>query len=223
MSEHEFVADEDLDPETREALRAFTTARTVSGGVLWPGDEVPGELPAEPFPAEWEAEIERRAAEEADQGADADDQDRSIPGAAQSESASNPLITAEVRRRQAARLERLAGKKHAKGRRSRWRHVPLAQLFEAAGNTLYEQRDGTVETGHEPCHRSASGRCVVLDPAKGVFWCRSCRTGGTAVTLLQQLRGWTRGQAVRHLTRQYGAPSRAAHQRVSMPRRVLEA
>jgi hypothetical protein len=231
MSEQDFIADEDLDPETREALSEYTTARSDSGGVLWPRDEVPGEFsaesfPAESFPAEWEQGIERREAEQAD---DPDGPDVSAaPVDAGTEPARAPHITAEVRRRQTARLERLATKNGKPGRRSRWAHVPIASLFEGAGNVLFEQRDGTIETGHEPCHRSGSGRCVVVDPTRGVFWCRSCRAGGDAVTLLQQIRGWTRHQAVQHLTQAYGAPKRAARQsssrqRASKPHRILEA
>lgn len=51
--------------------------------------------------------------------------------------------------------------------KSRWVHVPLADLFAATGNPLYPRNGDHLETGHEPVHGSKSGRCVFIDPGKG--------------------------------------------------------
>jgi hypothetical protein len=137
-------------------------------------------------------------------------------------------IADDVQRRQAARRNRQVARP-AKGStsRSRWWYVPLPALFEDADNPLYPRSDGSVETGHQPCHGSKSGRCVVIDPAKGIWWCRSCQQGGTAVTLLQQVRGWTRRQAICHLIQHYGPPPKTGEakrpQPRPQPRKVLEA
>jgi hypothetical protein len=219
MSAPHWAPDDDLDPATREALTEFTMPRIgPDGRPSWPADEVPGVLAPEPFPAAWEREIERQ------EDADPDEDSASTEPTEQDSAAHEQTIADEVQRRQAARRTRQTVRQApSTTSRSRWWYVRLPALFEDAGNRLYPKPNGTVETGHQPCHGSRSGRCVVVDPAKGVFWCRSCRTGGDAVTLLQQFHGWTRPQAVQHLTQQYGAAKPGKRQLVSRPQRVLEA
>src|SRR4051794_9058880 len=57
---------------------------------------------------------------------------------------------------------------------SAWQHVPLATLFEQAGNALTPRPNGTVQCGHEPVHGSRSGSCVIVWPEEGRWWCSSC-------------------------------------------------
>ncbi|MGI8553474.1 MAG: CHC2 zinc finger domain-containing protein [Dehalococcoidia bacterium] len=109
--------------------------------------------------------------------------------------------------RQLARLERAAAPTGEAARPSRWAHVPLAALFEQAGNTLYERQNGRIETGHEPTHGSKSGRCVLIDPAMGRWYCRGCRRGGDAVTFLMDINGWNYHRAVVTLQERYGVPA----------------
>jgi hypothetical protein len=44
-----------------------------------------------------------------------------------------------------------------------WRHVPLADLFCQARNTLRARANGKVTCGHEPRHGSRFGTCVSID------------------------------------------------------------
>ncbi len=123
-------------------------------------------------------------------------------------------IARAVAQRQLQRLSRppaLASQR----RISRWVHVPLGTLFEQQGNRLHWRTNGQVETGHEPFHGSKSGRCVLLDPERGRWWCRSCRRSGDAARLVMDLHGWTYTEAATWLARRYGAPP--------LRRRLLEA
>jgi hypothetical protein len=116
-------------------------------------------------------------------------------------------VQVEVARRQ---LERL----RAAPRRPRrwdsvpsiWRHAPLEHLFTTAGNILHSRADGTVECGHEPMHASRGGRCVVLTPGLGRWYCRSWRTGGDAATFVIQVNGWDYPTAAAWLSEHYGPP-----------------
>ena len=58
--------------------------------------------------------------------------------------------------------------------------VDLATLFAEAGNRVRERSNGTLETGHEPHHHSKSGTCVLIVPATGRWFCRSCQRAGDA-------------------------------------------
>ena len=121
----------------------------------------------------------------------------------------DPLVRA-VAQRQLARLGRLTHSGRdaaATSAPSRWRHVPLVELFEQAGNTVVARSGGRFESGHEPLHRSKSGRCVLIDPSPGRWWCRSCRQGGDAIALVVALRSWTYGRAACWLTSRYGPPA----------------
>ena len=121
----------------------------------------------------------------------------------------------EVARRQLARLG--AGATPPAGERapSRWAHIPLSELFAQAGNTVRVRPDGSAECGHEPFHASRSGRCVCLDEVAGRWYCRSCRRGGDAATLVMDLHGWPYPRAAAWLDERYGAPNG----RTSRPRR----
>ncbi|MCC6381723.1 MAG: hypothetical protein IT304_04400 [Dehalococcoidia bacterium] len=92
---------------------------------------------------------------------------------------------------------------------SSWRHVPLADLF-AELNEIHTRGDDRLETGHEPVHTSRSGRCVVVDPALGLWYCRSCRRGGDAASFLAASRDWSRRRAELWLVLQYGMGDRVA-------------
>jgi hypothetical protein len=109
----------------------------------------------------------------------------------------------------------------AKGRQpsrqsSRWADVPLAELFRQAGNPIHVRANGVIETGHEPVHASQSGRCVEIDAVRGLWWCRGCRQGGDAVTLVKQMRGSSAQEAARELTARFGPPAGARS-----PKRVI--
>ena len=120
----------------------------------------------------------------------------------------------EVARRQLARLVGTGHRRPGQRSPSRWAHVPLAALFEEAGNAIVERPNGTAECGHEPFHGSRSGRCVLLDPVAGRWWCRSCRRGGDAATLVMDHHGWSYRQAAAWLAGRYGGPTgQPAHPR----------
>jgi hypothetical protein len=90
-------------------------------------------------------------------------------------------------------------------RPSRWAHVPLKDLF-AAHNPVYARADGKAECGHEPFHTSKTGRCVLIDPARGWWWCRSCQQHGDAAAFIMAINGWTYVEATRCLAQKYGPP-----------------
>jgi hypothetical protein len=208
MSGDGWIPDDLLDSDTREAFRRFTTPRRGAGGRwLWPRDEVVGILLPEPFPAEWEAEIERHEALQCDEEAEPAPSDPLIV---------EKLIAVEVRRRQSARhRQRVGHPTPTTMRPSRWAHVPLTVLFEAAGNRLYLRGNGVTECGHEPLHTSKGGRCVAINPTTGLWWCRGCRRGGDAVTLVMDLEGCTAKEARSRLTARFGpTPEPAPRKRV---------
>jgi hypothetical protein len=211
MSEQHWVPDADLDPETREALREFTTPRIgPDGRTYWPADEVPGVLLPDALPPAWEREIERQ--DESDPGEEPETTEPAIQDVA----TVDRLIAAEVRRRQSARRTQRVGH-GATGtmRPSRWVHVPLAQLFAAAGNRLSVRGNGVIECAHEPLHASKGGRCVAINPTTGLWWCRGCRRGGDAVTLVMDLEGCSAKEARARLTARFGpVPEPAPGKRV---------
>ncbi len=103
-----------------------------------------------------------------------------------------------------------------------WRHVPIADLLSEAGNAVTERANGTIVGGHEPCHGSRSGACLVLWPDEGRWWCSSCHQGGDAVALLMSLRGWSYRRATRYLAEHHGLPdSPNKYQRRRRVARVL--
>ena len=224
-------ADDDLAPSLRDYLAQFITPRRgLDGRRYWPIDEIlinldPADLPTDMVAATGLILADELATLRADEDECQahDDEHDDLPA----ESAKLPPaedVTLEVARRQQARLARSQDRGADRPRRpSRWSHVPLATLFEQAGNQLSERPNGSIETGHEPCHSSRSGRCVTIEPGLGLWWCRGCRQGGDALTLLQQLHGWTRSQATQYLTRQFGAPQRRGQQPEPKPRKILEA
>ena len=88
---------------------------------------------------------------------------------------------------------------------SRWAHVPLAALFEQAGNRVVRRRStGDLECGHEPWHRSRSGACVLISPASGRWWCRSCKRRGDAASFLMDLHGCSYAVAAATLESRFG-------------------
>ena len=121
----------------------------------------------------------------------------------------------EVRRRQAARLERKAtAGKAPRGRPSPWAHVPLAELFREVGNVVHETGDDRVlETGHQPFHGSKSGRSVRIDARLGLWYCRGCRRGGDALTFWIAKSGLNRRKAYAELAERFGPPARLARRR----------
>jgi hypothetical protein len=134
-------------------------------------------------------------------------------------------VRREVARRQLGRLERRALSSSKGARRpSRWQYVPLDTLFAEQGNALHVRSDGQVESGHEPLHHSKSGRCVLIDPREGRWWCRSCRRSGDAAQFLMDILGCRYARAAATLTRRFGPPVTPAspplHQ--ASPRRTVE-
>jgi hypothetical protein len=89
---------------------------------------------------------------------------------------------------------------------SRWAHVPLDALLREAGNVVAVRRSGTATAGHEPCHPSKSNACLVVWPARGRWWCSSCRRGGDAVALVMSLRDWPYHRARIWLGERFGFP-----------------
>jgi hypothetical protein len=128
----------------------------------------------------------------------------------------NDSVAAEVQHRQHARLSQSLGSYYAPAdsqprseMRGRWSHVPLAELFREQGNVLQRERGGEFKTGHEPAHGSKSGTCVSIDAARGVWWCSSCRRGGSAVTYVMDTEGANHREAVEILRKRFGDPKRS--------------
>ena len=117
------------------------------------------------------------------------------------------LETQRLAQLQLERLRRVSASPVPKRAPSRWAHVPLAALFADAGNRLHA-RGARWESGHEPLHGSKSGRCVLIDPSAGHWYCRSCRRGGDAATFVMDLRGSSYPAAVAWLIERYGSPER---------------
>ena len=115
----------------------------------------------------------------------------------------------EVSRRQAARLARKAAPvDQPRGRTSPWAHVKLADLFRETGNVVHAVPGGEgLECGHQPFHGSRSGRCVRIDPKRGLWFCRSCRAGGDAVAFWMARTGLSRTIAARQLAERFGPPA----------------
>jgi hypothetical protein len=186
VSEYLLIPDADLDDETRTVYAAFITARCALDGSLV-------------WPVDELGGFEAPDPEPADTDIGAD------------------RIAAEVARRQAARSQWSTTARHRPSHQpSRWAHVPLAELFREAGNPIHVRANGVIETGHEPIHGSQSGRCVEIDSLKGLWWCRGCRQGGDAITLVKQLRGCSAQEAARELTARFGPPAGARS-----PKRVI--
>lgn len=89
---------------------------------------------------------------------------------------------------------------------SRWRHVPLADLFAEQGNVLHDHGE-TIKTSHEPVHGSKSGTCVAIWPKDGRWWCSSCRQSGDAATYVMQIEGIDYRRAETRLIEQFGRPT----------------
>ena len=102
---------------------------------------------------------------------------------------------------------------------ARWSHVPISDLFAEQGNRVRPCSGGLLEAGHEPIHASKGGRCVLIDPKAGRWWCRSCRRSGDAATYLADVLGCNYAEAAARLAERYGPP---AGRRV-WRRRALEA
>ena len=83
----------------------------------------------------------------------------------------------------------------------------LIGLFEGAGNSVRLTGPDQGESGHAPFHSSKSGTCVSINRARGLWWCSSCRRGGTAVSLVRALRGCTAQAAEVWLASTYGPPA----------------
>ena len=93
--------------------------------------------------------------------------------------------------------------------RTPWRRVPLDALFQLFGNQIVRRGDGSTETSHRPVHASRSGRCVSLDLARGIWWCRSCRTGGAAPRFVMDSLSISYAEAAAWLSARWGSPERS--------------
>jgi hypothetical protein len=221
------VAPRELDADARALVARFVTPRVaLDGSLVFPLDEIDSDALA--------ALLLQRARERA--GApeppaptaptpSATPADPRAAYRARAASTPDPLDRT-VARRQLARLERAArlGRDAAASvlPPSRWRHVPLGELFEQAGNRLRQRSNGLLEYGHEPVHGSKSGRCVLVDPTTGRWYCRSCRRGGDAIDALRSLRGWTYRQAAAWLAERYGPPAETAPKLQHKPHAWIE-
>ena len=122
----------------------------------------------------------------------------------------------ELARRQLAALDRLAQRQRAPTARASvstggcFAHVPIADLFERAGNRL-QVRGNTARCGHEPVHSSRSGTCAVLWLNENRYWCSSCHQGGDVVAALMSLEGVAYREAQRRLAQRYGLGNVAAN------------
>ena len=117
----------------------------------------------------------------------------------------DPLTRATAR----FQLERLSATRRTsdpRGRPAPWGSA-LPELFQQLGNDVRDRGTGQVETGHQPWHTSRSGACVVIDIARGLWYCRSCRTGGTALSFVMAWRGCTAAAAREWLAEHYGRPA----------------
>ena len=116
-------------------------------------------------------------------------------------------IRREIARRQIARLSSSAytAARPVAGP-SRWAHVPLADLFAEQGDRVQRCSDNRLECGHEPMHGSGSGRCVLLEPTRGRWWCRSCGQSGDAPAYLAAVRGCRYRAAAELLAARFGPP-----------------
>jgi len=144
-------------------------------------------------------------------------------------------IEAEVAKRQLAALERvlrhqaISDNPHARDNtspntpsKSKWTHVSLTEVFRLAGNRLYPRANGRFDCGHEPCHGSKSGRCVLIDPSHGRWFCRSCRQSGDAVAAVRSLFGLDYRGAIKWLTERFGPPKTSyPPSKISYPKRPI--
>jgi hypothetical protein len=104
-------------------------------------------------------------------------------------------------------------------RRALWAHV-LVDLF-AKDNPVTRRPNSTLTCGHEPWHSSRSGRCVIIWPSTGRWWCSSCRKGGDAVTYVMARQGCDYASAAQWLGERYGFPKNwrsGWRERASWPR-----
>ena len=76
--------------------------------------------------------------------------------------------------------------------------VDLVALVERVVGPLQRRSDGT-RVGPCAWHASRSGTCLVVWPAEGRWWCRSCRRGGDAIGWVALVEGIDREAARRRL------------------------
>ncbi|HKC75104.1 MAG TPA: CHC2 zinc finger domain-containing protein [Chloroflexota bacterium] len=89
---------------------------------------------------------------------------------------------------------------------SRWRHVPLAELFREAGNPVTLRGADKAVCGHRPFHKSSSDTCVVLWLTEGRWWCSSCQESGDAASWVMATQECTYAEAAAYLTRRFDPP-----------------
>jgi hypothetical protein len=75
----------------------------------------------------------------------------------------------------------------------------------APWHTVIEQVIGRGKTGHAHAHSSKSGTCVSVNAERGVWYCSSCRSGGTTVTWIMEREELRAGEAWQYLVDQFGA------------------
>lgn len=86
------------------------------------------------------------------------------------------------------------------GRPAPWAHV----LDAVTGARIPTGNPNQFKGGHDYAHPSKSGTCVSVDLGRGVWYCSSCRTGGTAATWIMQQNDCSYLVAARILIEKFG-------------------
>ena len=119
-------------------------------------------------------------------------------------SSDNPR-EAEIARRMQQRWQesrRPVAPRVTDGRCGPWAHV----LHVITGAHHPTWNASQFKGGHPHAHASKSGTCLSVDESKGVWYCSSCRLGGTAVQWVMARDECSYLQAYRHLLETYGDP-----------------
>jgi hypothetical protein len=83
-----------------------------------------------------------------------------------------------------------------------WRSV-IAQVINT--EPRYSATSAGYKTGHGYAHGSKSGTCVSVNTERGIWYCSSCRRGGTTITWVMDIEQCSYGQAWQVLVDRFGA------------------
>ena len=82
-----------------------------------------------------------------------------------------------------------------------WRSV-IDQVIVQEPRSAVSTR--SFKTGHGHQHASRSGTCVSVDMTRGVWYCASCRRGGTCLTWVMEIEQCSFGEAWQILVDRFG-------------------